>query len=1008
MKNTIDYFINNALVANVIFIAIFIIGAFAWNNIGKEELPEFESNWVSINTIYPGATPEEVELSVTKVLENELKSVSGIEEIKTISTQGSSQLQIIIDDSYPNTSQVYQSIQEAVQRTTFPVDVRELPTIRQFKSSEKAILDIGIYLKGQKSLDDIQRAKLQGYVLNFEDQLSSLKEVSSIEKSHYLKPKLNILVSLNDLKDNELSLWQVFKQIQSAHIRYPLGALFDKEESRVSLNNELNNPRDLKNVVIQSNYSGHGKKLEDICSKIENSFERTNSIFKVNGHEAIFLNVKKSSSVDILSANKKIIDFIENIKQKNKNIEIVLMDDESYAVKNRLEIISINAIVGFLLILVVLFIFLDLKTGFWVALGIPFSLAFTLIFALISGYTVNNMTLAAIIIVLGVVVDDAIIIAENISRLRKEGLSFSEAATLGVHQVAKPIIASIITTCLAFIPLLFFDGFFGKLIIYIPLIVCLMLFGSLFESLFILPSHLKNISNDKRNDWFEKFEKLYEKFLYKVLERKIMILLPFIIFIVIGGILFKTKMNFVMFPREESKEVFIKIKTPLGTDRNQTSIIISELEQFISSDKKNVVGVSSSIGLSRRGGETKENEASILVEVKPVDERILPLTKLIENWKQFSDKNKQLESVNYLRGRWGHSSSNAIEILVQENNDQKRYELTEKISNILSKDLELIDVEIDRPLLKKEFVFKLIQPNLLRYKIPIESIKTTLRSFLDGGLLYTINLGDEDVDVVLSVEKNFKKDVKNLLKLEIENAEGNLISLSKLVQVKSINKPINITRIDYKRSTMIYANLKKESKLTALKVADILEKNYFPKLNLDTSIISFKGEIEDSRQAKGQFLYSIFIVIFLIFLVLLVIFNSLLKPLIILSIVPFGLASIVYILLLHNMSVYGFFSLVGALGMIGVVVNDAIVMISRLEENAKNDDEKISKIAATRLRPIVLTTLTTVVGVLPTAYGFAGHDSMLSEMMLVMGWGLAFGTMITLFYVPVVYSLFKN
>ncbi|MCR9205922.1 MAG: efflux RND transporter permease subunit, partial [Halobacteriovoraceae bacterium] len=491
MRNLVSYFVNRHLMTNVLFFGMILMAGFTWFQIGKEEMPEFESNWIRISTVYPGAPAEEVELFVTKPMEDELKGVVGIEEIVATSSVGSSSLRITIDDDYPDKRQVVQDIKDAVLRTDLPSEVRDIPRIRQFKSSEKAILDIGMYHKEKQFLNTEDRAIVQKYILSFENQLTALPEIASIEKSHYRKPELQIKVDPAKIKKAEITLAAIREQIQSNNIRAPIGSLKDKGESKVTAINELEDVGSLKKTILRGNYTGSNITLGDVGS-VEDNYQEVNSIFKINGHEGVFINVRKNVSTDILTAQKAVMKFVEKFKMANKDspIGIALMDDESYAVTNRLDIVTSNGLLGFVLIICVLLLFLNLKTGFWVAMGIPFSIAFTLIIAHLWGYTVNNMTLAGIIIVLGIVVDDAIIIAENISRHHEEGKPIAVAAVDGTLEVVRPITASIITTCVAFVPLIFFEGFFGKLVSYIPLIVILMLLGSLIESLFVLPGHL--------------------------------------------------------------------------------------------------------------------------------------------------------------------------------------------------------------------------------------------------------------------------------------------------------------------------------------------------------------------------------------------------------------------------------------------------------------------------------------------------------------------------------------
>ena len=1018
MRNLITFFATRHTLGNVLFLGLLALGVATWFSIGKEEMPEFASNWIRVSTTYPGAPANEVELYVTKPLEDELKGVVGIDEINTTSSVGSSSIRIVLDDDYPDKDEVVQEIKDAVLRADLPSEVRDLPKFRQFKSSEKAILDVGIFHTGSKALNSETRKELQKYILSFESQILSLPEVSSIDISHYKKPELQILVDPKKQQQVDISLSEIRSQILANNIRTPIGALQDKGESKVTALNELESVEALTDLILRGNYEGGGIKLGEIAT-VQNGFKRSTSIFKINGHEAIFLNVKKSVSTDILTAQKAVFDFIERFKINNKKapIGIVLMDDESFAVRNRLDIISSNGILGFFLILIVLFIFLDAKTGFWVAMGIPFTMAFTLIIANMVGYTVNNMTLAGIIIVLGIVVDDAIIIAENISRHKEEGKSPVDAAIDGTCEVIKPIFASIITTCVAFTPLLFFEGFFGKLVAYIPLIVILMLLGSLIESTIILPGHLsgKTFLLDRikkpRNDWFKGIEIWYESFLLKLFKFRVLLLAFVIFFLGASVYLFKTKMKFVMFPREESLEVFIKVKAAPNSNRLMTSKLIEPLEEYLSKDKKNVVGVRSSIGQSRRGGQVRENEASILVEVYPADEREESLNKLLKKWKGFSGKLPGLEKVRYMRGRWGHGSGNALEIQVQQNDDKKRDESVRLLEEAMKGMATLTDVEVDKPLRKKEYLFNIKQDRLIQYKVTPSNVTSVLRSFVEGSILYSINKGDEEVDVRLTVPDEEKNSLDELLNLRVENKEGQLTYLNKIVDIQEQKRPINIQRSNFKRTTMVYANMKEGVKTSPLEVAGEIETKVFPKVlsQFPTTNFEFKGEVEDSRESQGEFLNSIFIVLGLIYLILVIMFNNVFKPFLVLSIVPFGLGGVGMVLIAHGMSVYGFFAVIGALGMIGVVINDAIVMIDKIENEMRTNNDHslkvLAKVAATRLRPVLVTTFTTVVGVLPTAYGIGGYDSMLAEMMLAMGWGLLIGTFITLMLVPSLYSL---
>lgn len=902
------------------------------------------------------------------------------------------------------------------------------PVYRQFKSSEKAIIDIGFYLNQVELLDVKSRQKLQELVLAFKNRLLSLPEISGAEMSGYLRPELQIKVKPDLLAKYELTMQQVKNQIISQNVRRPIGSLKDKRETEITIISELNSIDSLNEVIVTSGFQCQKLKLNDIAN-VEEAFEKTTTINKVQGHEGIIINVQKSEKTDILTAKEAVEKFLTTFLKNNQSsgIKAVLIDDESYDVKNRLELITSNGIVGFILILIVLFLFLDFRSGIWVAMGIPFSLSFTLIMAMVIGYTVNNMTLAAIIIVLGIVVDDAIIIAENITRNLKK--SDDQNAVISVLDVGAPVVASVLTTCAAFIPLFFFSGRFGMFVKFIPVIIFLMLLASIFESFFLLPSHMVhetwlekffyrkfNFLNFTtfRDKFTEKAEKLYSEVILKILKHRGLTLLFFFILLVVAGFLFINKMNYVMFPREEARDFHVKVIAPEGTNRFEMASLVRKVEDIFLNDKHNVVtSVRTSIGQNRRGGEVKEHEASLRVEITPPSERNISLAKLISLWQLSFDNLDEFEEIKIQKSRFGSDSGSPIAIQIQENNDEKRKVIVDKLRERLEKLAILTNIEIERPVNKYEYKLNINKDKVSRLGIEYDQLALTLRSYVEGDVLYTLNNGEEEVDIRFTSLDDSKDDIKKILELTIANAENYLVPLSSLVEVKPNKKDANIQRVNYKRAAMIYADIAKTSNKTPLEIADIVEQQVFPDILKDnaTTNLLFKGEVEDSRESQSDFSISIYLVIGLIYLLLIFLFDSFITPLLIGAIIPFGVIGTIFAFYFHGYEQYGFFAVVGTLGMIGVVINDSIVLIDKLihsqfeNSNVLND---ISNISSTRLRAIVITTVTTVVGLFPTAYGIGGFDSMLSEMMFAMGWGLLFGMFITLVLVPCIYSFYYD
>jgi multidrug efflux pump subunit AcrB len=1026
MEKIIEYFSLRPVVVNVILFGTIAAAVLLWSKIGKEEMPELAFNWVSIAIPYPGASSGDVELFVTKPIEEKLKGISGLEEVQSTSSYSMSSFRVTFEMRTPNLSEKIQEVKDAVDSVDLPRETRE-PSYRQFKTSEKSILDIGLYLKDREILDVESRMLLQKYALTFKDRMLSLPEVSGLDDSGYLRPELKIKVVPGKLDEFELSMAQIQSQVAQQHLRNPLGNMADRAESDVSLVGELDDVASLKEAIVSSGFDGQLIRLSEVAI-VEDGFERTQQVIKVSGREGVLYNVKKSSSVDILSAQKAIFKFIEEFKLSNADSQLgfVLMDDESFDVRNRLSLIAYNGLIGFLLIIIVLFLFLDVRAGIWVGMGIPFCLAVTLIIASLIGFTVNNITLAAIIIVLGIVVDDAIIVAENISRREMKGMP--SPYVQGTREVMSPILASVLTTCAAFIPLYFFSGRFGLFVQYIPTVVFLMLLASLLESFFILPAHMRQavpsffsfsmLSNfsEKRKLFLDIMEIKFSGFLEAVLKKRIWVLSGFLAMLIASFEVFDSQMSYVMFPREETKDFRVRVKVPEGSVRYETARLVRQVEDIFLTDAHGViVGVRSSIGQSSRGGQVNENEATLIVEVIPRDERRISLNELFVIWQKQIDQLEGFEEIRMVRSRWGAVSGSAIEIQVQENNDYHRNLLSERLKSKLESIPALTNVEIEKPVVKPEYQLTVNKREASRLNVDYNQLASTLRAYIEGTILYTLNSGEEEVDVRFTSTQGSKDNIEKVLSLSVANKEGYLIPVRNIVTAEKLNKPASIQRINFKRTTSVFADLNPEINLTPLEVAEIVEATIFPEISkgFPSAVFRFEGEVKESRESQADFMVAILMALLLIYLLLVFLFESLITPLIIAAIIPFGMVGVVFMFWTHGMTQFGFFAVVGALGMIGVVLNDSIVLVDKMESNLGEFTAdlnqilaKVAEMTATRLRAVMLTTITTVAGLVPTAYGLAGYDAMLAEMMLSMCWGLLFGMFITLVLTPSLYSYY--
>lgn len=1026
----IEYFVNRHLLTNLLFVAVILGGLFSWQIIQKEERPDITYDQVRITANYPGATAEEVEHFVTRELEEELKGVDGVYRMYSGVSRGTTTVTVELEKDYPDKDEAITEIRNAALATELPPEVRDKPYVRVFKSSKKAIIDIALIHKQAHLLNNQQRNELQRYATALELQLVNLSQINSINRSGYLQEELQINVDPKKLVRYQIPLSQVIDEVSRSHIRQPAGHIPVKDEPNVTISAQLDNVEKLNQLYIQAGFKGKAIDLQSIA-EVRSDFFREKQIIKVNGRESIMFNVVKNSSFGILDSLEAVQKVVDNFKANNlrhSDIELVILDDESYDVRNRLKIIATNGGIGFILILITLFLFLNKRAGVWVAMGIPFTICLTIISALMMDYTINNITLAAVIIVMGVVVDDAIVVAENIGRFRARGFSSQEAAVKGTNQVFMPVVASVVTTCVAFIPLFFFSGRFGNFVSFIPAIVFIMLFASLLESLVILPGHLhfhlpaflkRNTVKQPvtvKSHWFDPIEDRYGDLLIRLLKYKTLIFGIFILLLIGSLLLAKNTMSFVLFPHTETREIVLLGTADKKADRYDTAMLSKKIEDIIESYVgKEVVGYRTEIARSRRGGVARENSFRMIIEIVPKEERDLSADDLVNLWKPEADKIKGIKKLIIQKSRWGQSSGSAVDVLVQENDDTLRNQAAEALQAAMQKHPDLTNSEIDRPLTLPEYKIDIQREKVKRLSISPIDIATTFRASLEGKILYELPKGNEHIDVRLSVLESAKKDIKSILNIPVENKADYLAPLGNLVTINKVMAPTAITRRDTRRATNVYADLKQDAKKTPLQIAEDLENGVFHEIvsKQPSTTLTFDGEVADTRESGNDLRNAIIMVIFMIFVILVVLFDSLTRPMIIMLAIPFGMVGVILAFWSHGQILFGFFAAIGTLGMAGVVINDAIIMVTKLDQeyDATSDKpihEKIARVAQTRLKAVILTTLTTVAGVLPTAYGLAGYDAMLAEMMLALAWGLLFGSVITLLLVPCMYSFMKE
>ena len=441
--------------------------------------------------------------------------------------------------------------------------------------------------------------------------------------------------------------------------------------------------------------------------------------------------------------------------------------------------------------------------------------------------------------------------------------------------------------------------------------------------------------------------------------------------------------------------------------------ITKKVEDYLLQDQHLIVGLRTSIGSGRWGRKAEDNRASFRIEIVDKEDRTESSDSIINRWESHIKTFEELKQVRFIRSRFGFSSGSPIEILVQDNDDSRREQVSNLLVEALKKLPDMKEAEAKAPIKERTYEIKIKRDLVSQLGIDSQSLAQTIRTYVHGVVLYTVVLGDEEIEIRLASNDDIRANIENVLRQTVANRSNYMVPIDEIVSVEEVSTPSSIERTNYRRTITVYGDLDENAKTTPLEVAEHLEEKVFPEVQTQfpETILSFEGEIKESRSSENDFLYAIAGTIVLIYAVLILTFKSFTTPILILLTIPFGAAGVILAFYLHDKTTYGFFGAVGIIGMCGVVINDSIVLVSALERAKKMAGDlnfsDVLSITTSRLRPVLVTTLTTVAGLFPTAYGVAGYDSMLSEMMFAMGWGLIFGTFITLVLVPSLY-LFLN
>lgn len=1005
MGKIVGFFLGHKMMVNLIISVIVIFGLQSVLNSKKEGFPEISMNQVIIQTIFPGASPRDVEINVTVPIEETLEEVEGIKEILSTSEESISRIIVKADENAKPAEfqKMYSDIENAIAGVSnLPNDLEGPPALNEFTSSDVPVMEIAF--SGPYEI-------LKPYLDQLERKIRRLNGVAGVDVIGLPDAEVQILVDPVLANKHRVDLRLIADAIRKRNLEGSGGTLesFISEKKVVFLS-KFENYESVLDTNVFMGPDGFGVKLRQVAT-IQIVPEDLRLLVRNNGKPGASMSIRKTGQSDLLKSVDNVHQLLES-ETLPKHVKMDILFDQSSLTRDRINLLVGNALIGFLLVIGILFYVFDAKTAIWTAFGIPFTLLGLIIVLYINDISLNLISLGGFVIIIGMLVDDAIVISEEINSNKERGLNPRKAAITAVQHMWMPVLASSATTMVAFSPLFALGGFPGKFIWAIPLMVIIGLLISLFESFFILPSHLFHGQKQetKKKKFVVTLENLYEKMLKIAIQYRYITLGFFIVTLFISLFALKTFVKKDPFPQDAAEGFNISLTLPLGANSATTINQIKKVEQLLTRLPKNeIIGYSSRIGTQSaksatiRG--TQNNLAIIFVYLTPYEQRdqtaMQIMAALDNNIPAILDSKETQFNLNL--NRIGPPLGRDFEMRLISNDDSIRAKKEAEVIAWLNTFDGLSDIKSDAIDGKEELNLKINYDILAQAGLSVADILTTLRIAFDGLVVTDMTTVERTTDFRLRLNEKARADINFINNLPVVNRLGNLIHLSRFVSISEQEATAQISHVNGQRAVSIFANvdIKKIDSAILLEQA----KKKFPTDN--TITVEYSGQPVENELIFSGLSSAALIALIGIYLLIALILNSYKKPLLIMLPLPFLVIGLAFALLSHGIPL-SMMPGIAMIGLMGVVINDSIVMVHTIYKLPKEKSIKSHHIitgAVSRLRPVILTTITTVFGVLPTGYGIGGYDPFLSHMSIVMAYGLLFSTLIILYMIPIFFHI---
>ena len=1013
MKNLLAYFIKYPIAGWIIVIGFVLFGYFGFTTLTSSFFPLSESRIITINLAYPGASPQEMEEGIVLKIEENLKGIEGIDRVTSKSYENSAAVTIETYKGY-DTDIILAEVKNAVDKVpSFPSGM-EPPVIAKQEATRQtitfAVSGNGIPLKVLK-----QKAQI------IEKELLRMEGISQVSISGFPDEEIEIAVTEANLRAYGLSFQQVATAVAQNSLITTGGSIKTKaEEYLIRASSRAYYANELENIVVKSSPDGNIVLLKEVATLRDKFNENPNGLY-FNGDKAVNITVQNTNSEDLISAAEKVKVYVSEYNLASDDVELHVTSDSSITLTQRTDLLIENAIVGMFLVLLILSIFLKPRIAMWVAFGLPIS--FLGMFAIAGQFdvTINVLSLFAMIIVIGILVDDGIVIAENIFSHHEKGKTPVRAAIDGTLEVIPPIISAILTTMLAFSTFLFLDGRIGEFFGEVSVIVLLTLSVSLIEALIILPSHIahsktlqKGTKPYKFNLKAEQFmnflrDNLYEPVLNFFLRYKLIgfaIMLGLLIF-TIGGIssgIIRT----TFFPQIASDRVQITLNMPQGTNENVTDSLISNLE-------KSVWQVNEKFKSKQEGGDSVvlnvikkigpgSSVASLTVNLLQGELRNVSSPEITNAIQDTADEILGAESLVFGSGAVFGGSPIAVSLLGNNINEIKaaKLELKEALAQLDG----IKDITDNDPQGIKEITITL-KPNAYLLGFTLNNVMSQVRSAFFGAQAQRFQRGEDEIKVWVRYDEKERKSLNNLHNMQLVSNSGERVPFQEIAEYKIARGEISINHLEGQREIQVKADLV-DPKASATEYMNTLKNDIMPGILAKYTSVTplYEGQNREAVKTQNSLNPTGWIILVFIYIVIAFTFRSYSQPFVLIALVPFSLIGIGWGHWIHGFSI-NILSGLGIIALIGIMVNDGLVLISKFNSNLKlgmKFDDALAEACKSRFRAIFLTTITTVAGLTPLIFEKSLQAQFLIPMAISIVYGIMIATVLTLLLLPIFLS----